>query len=229
MTGRALWQPLAALLFPERCPLCDEICVGGGVCGACREEAVHSPSLRSLGDGDLLCLAPYGDEGKLRDAILRFKFEGRRDYEPFFAEQIAREIRAQGLEVQGAVLTPVPMSRRKKRERGYNQSQLLAREVGRLLGIPCAELLEKAGENQVQHFLTAEERKRNVKGVYAMKKGIDRAEFILLDDIVTTGSTLLECAGTLRQASSGLVQVRFCAALASDAKSGGCKAESGIL
>ena len=95
MTGRQLWQPLAALLFPERCPLCDEICVGGGVCGACREEAVHSPSLRSLGDGGLLCLAPYGYEGKLRDAILRFKFEGRRDYVPFFAEQIAREIRAQ--------------------------------------------------------------------------------------------------------------------------------------
>ena len=79
----------------------------------------------------------------------------------------------------------------------------------------CVELLEKVSENQTQHLLSLEERRKNVRHVYRVKNGkAMQKEIILLDDIVTTGYTLAECAATLREAG---LHVRCCAALASAA------------
>ncbi len=214
----SLWdwgQTLLALLFPERCPFCDAISVGGGPCESCTSPDHGESCARDLPEpGNVPCFSPFRYEGEIREAILRFKFRGRRDYASWFGGEIAKELLRRDVS-RGAVLTPVPISAGRMRERGYNQSLLLARAAARVLEIPCVELLEKVSENQTQHLLSLEERRKNVRHVYRVKNGkAMQKEIILLDDIVTTGYTLAECAATLREAG---LHVRCCAALASAA------------
>lgn len=211
-----LWewgQAFLALLFPERCPFCDAISVGGGPCEVCASHDLWESCVRELPEpGDVLCASPFRYGGEVREAILRFKFRGRRDYAPWFGGAIARELLHRDL-FHNAVLTPVPISAERMRERGYNQSLLLARAAARVLGIPYVDLLEKVSENQTQHLLNLEERRKNVRHVYRVKNGkAIQKEIIVLDDIVTTGYTLAECVETIQEAG---LRVRCCAALAS--------------
>lgn len=213
MNLREWGEALLALLLPERCPFCDALSVGAGPCEACLLHDLSPGRARPLpGWEDLMCFAPFRYDGELRDALLRFKFRGRREYATYFGRTIARELLRRG-RIDSAVLTPVPISKERMRERGYNQSLLLARAAARELGIPCVELLDKVSENQTQHLLPLEERRKNVQHVYRVKTGkAMKQEVILLDDIVTTGYTLAECAATLRKAG---IRVRCCVALAS--------------
>lgn len=205
---------LLALVFPEHCPLCDALTPGGGLCGQCADRNLEPGEPRVLpGSGGCLCYAPFRYAGAVRRAVLRFKFRGRRDYAPWFGRQIARELRGR-IDPAGAVLAPVPISRRRLRERGYNQSLLLARAAAEELGLPCVDLLEKYAENETQHTLSRSQRERNVRHVYRVKKGkAMQKEIILLDDIVTTGFTLAACVSALEQAG---LRVRCCAALAAN-------------
>ena len=214
MSAAKEWlRAFASLLFPERCPLCDEITVGGSLCARCEADPPPAGGVRSLPETEhCVCVAPYRYEGRVRESLHRFKFRGRRDYASFFGHALAAALRPYA---ENAFLVPVPASRRRVRERGYNQSLLLARAAARVLEIPCVELLEKVSENQTQHLLSLEERRKNVRHVYRVKNGkAMQKEIILLDDIVTTGYTLAECAATLREAG---LHVRCCAALASAA------------
>ena len=113
-------QALAALLFPERCPLCDEIVVGGGLCVRCEADPPPAGGVRFLPETECcVCVAPYRYEGRVRESLHRFKFRGRREYASFFGHALAEELRPYA---GNAFLVPVPVSRRRERERGYNQS-----------------------------------------------------------------------------------------------------------
>ena len=92
----SLWewgQAFLALLFPERCPFCDAISVGGGPCEVCASHDLWESCVRELPEpGNVLCVSPFRYGGEVREAILRFKFRGRRDYAPWFGGEIAREL-----------------------------------------------------------------------------------------------------------------------------------------
>ncbi len=105
----------------------------------------------------------------------------------------------------------MPISSERKKSRGYNQSELVARGVSSFLGIPYSDCLVKIKDNPEQHFLSNSGRKSNVKGVYRLSgTDIKDKKVLLIDDIVTTGSTISECAKVLR---SGGAEV-YCAAVA---------------
>lgn len=91
------------------------------------------------------------------------------------------------------------------RKRGYNQAELLARECARLLGIEYADLLVKTKKNKTQHSIKAAERAKNVIGVYSPinKNLIKGKRILIIDDIITTGSTLGECARILNKCKCG--------------------------
>ena len=113
-------------------------------------------------------------------------------------------------------VTYVPLHPKNRRARGYDQSELLARHLGKALGLPALDLLEKIRKTGTQHELNAAQRAGNVQGAYRChsKIRLDRQSVLLIDDIVTTGSTLRECAAALYEAGAWSV-CALCAANAS--------------
>ena len=108
-------------------------------------------------------------------------------------------------------IVPVPISQERLKQRGYDQSVLLAKEVSKLTGIPCrTDILEKTKHNRTQHNLSAKEREANVRGAYRAE-GAARLRILLLDDIVTTGATAVECAKVLYRNGADYVGCVSCA------------------
>ena len=99
------------------------------------------------------------------------------------------------------VVVSVPISKERLKERGYNQSELIAKKTAECLGIPYANCMIKTKHNSEQHRLHLKDRKENVKGVYELEenKHITNKKVLLVDDIVTTGYTLAECASVLME------------------------------
>ena len=216
MSAAKEWlRAFASLLFPERCPLCYEIVVGGSLCVRCEADPPPAGGVRSLPETECcVCVAPYRYEGRVRESLHRFKFRGRREYASFFGHALAEELRPYA---GNAFLVPVPVSRRRERERGYNQSLLLARAASRELHIPCLDLLCKTRENETQHELGRAAREQNVRNVYAVKPGKRLpGRAIVVDDIVSTGHTLAACVSALRKAG---IEVCCCAAVADNSLS----------
>ncbi len=150
-------------------------------------------------------------DGELRDLILAFKYKRM----PVLAKVLGRfavdalggdEDLWQGLDM----IVPVPLHARRKRERGFNQSRLLARELGRAEGVEVeAKLLRKMKNVPPQAGLEGRERREeNVRGVYGMRnpRRVRGKTVLLVDDVFTTGATIRECSRVLKEA--GAAEVR---------------------
>lgn len=203
------------LLFPPKCVFCTKLLERGRVCPACEKKlnAMERPKNRTL-PGKVFCVAALPYEDVVRESILRFKFEGKVCYAPTYGEIMAGTAALELADRFDAV-TWVPVSRKRKRERGYDQAELLAKEMCRLWGICPVQMLAKTRNNPAQSGLSsAEQRRANVLGVY---EAINREHFagkrvLLTDDILTTGSTVQEAARVLRLAGAEEVVVLTLAA-----------------
>jgi ComF family protein len=107
-------------------------------------------------------------------------------------------------------LVPVPLAASRQRQRGYNQSECLARALAVSWGVPVrTDVLERARETQTQTRLSPEERIRNVRGAFralpAARTGLGGAHVVLVDDVVTTAATLNACAGALHAAGVRII------------------------
>lgn len=189
-------------LAPRRgpaCPVCGRFFEGGGaahVCGRCLAERPAFSVHRSCG--------AYG--GTLKDLILLFKY---RRFAPLaaplarFAEDALGDEPALWDGAEG--LVAVPLHRARRRERGFNQSRLLARELGRRRGIAVLRgALVKLRHTPPQARLRAAERERNVVGAYAVARPekVRGKIVVLVDDVTTTGATLRACARALVDAGA---------------------------
>lgn len=216
----ALGDRLLALLFPERCLFCRKpVDAGQCFCSACEKKVPIAPLARRLeaavpGGAGFSCRSPLSYRGEVVEAMRRFKFQGKKGLAKPFARLMAR---AADFPEQPELVTFVPLSKNHRRERGYNQSEALAEELGRLLNLPVKPVLEKVKENKTQHLLSAKERRQNVRNVYRASSEVHGKKVLLVDDIVTTGATLRECAGQLYRAGAEKV-FALCAA---DAELGG--------
>lgn len=146
-------------------------------------------------------------EGNVREALLRFKFQGRSFYAESFAPLLAAAASALPADAFDAV-TWIPVSRRRKRKRGYDQTLLLARRAASILDKPLEGCLEKWRDNPPQSTLcSADGRRANVLGVYRPHRGASCAgkRYLLLDDILTTGATAREAARALLSAGASAV------------------------
>jgi ComF family protein len=141
----------------------------------------------------------------LRSAIHKLKYANGRRLAPLFGAMAAVHL-APLLRDADPLLTYVPMHRRKKRAKGYDHAELLAQGVARALGLCVTDLLRRTRLTKAQSSLTYERRKVNVKDAFeAIEKELKGMEVVLVDDVLTTGATLSECAGVLKRAGAGKV------------------------
>lgn len=146
------------------------------------------------------CVAAMRYEGGADKAVNHLKREDNADYVDTMAEEMATACRERLDAAAFDVVTFVPMRKKEVRHRGYNQSELLAKEVASCLGIPCRALLEKSYDTRPQKELNANERVGNVLGVFDVidSTAVKEKRVLLIDDVITTGSTLNECAKMLK-------------------------------
>ena len=205
------------LFFPPHCIFCEKVIAPGTkVCKACADAILPIHSIRRMNLPDsgqnIPCIVLYPYEDLVRDSIIRFKFYGEKKNADFYADHLAELIAKQSKSATFDLVTAVPISTQRQKMRGYNQSELIARKVAGRLKLSFAQCLTKVQDNPEQHRLSRAERIQNVKGVYrAHEQIVANKNILLIDDIVTTGSTLCECACTLRKEGARTV---VCAAVA---------------
>ena len=196
---------LAEWLFPRKCILCRTLLSKAetDLCTGCRQDQPEYPYGRKKVPHITDLTAVWRYSGEVRSSLHRYKFRGARHYAPAYGRLVAMRILR---DLPAAdVVTWVPVSRKRLRERGYDQVQLLAEAVSPELELPAVKLLDKFRDNQANSGLkTPEERRANVLGVY---RAVGSEHFrgkrvLLLDDIITTGATASECARVLLTAGA---------------------------
>ena len=221
-----LGQAVLNLLFPPKCPFCRRILdkAEDGLCPDCQKNLpwlIGTSGERKVEFADG-CFSPLAYRDRVRDGVHHFKFEGSRACAEPFGELMAQCLQDHLPEEVDAI-TWAPLNRKRKRKRGFDQAELLARAVGRRQNLPVISVLRKVHNTQPQSALTqADQRRANAKGAYCLREGVEVAglRLVLVDDVVTSGATLSECAFQLRKAGAQRV---WCLTLA-QARRGG-KAE----
>ncbi len=185
-----------SVITPPICPRCGRPQSQGILCTGCVDWSAEIDGIRS----------PFLFDGMIRRAIHELKYRNLRALAPSLAEFLHDYLIENP--VTGDVLVPVPLHRKRHRERGYNQSALLARELGRLNGLPVVEgcLVRQSYAPPQASSASVGERRDNVADTFACRDGqLWGREVILVDDVSTSGATLDACAGVLKSAGAAAV------------------------
>jgi ComF family protein len=152
-------------------------------------------------------LGPY--EGALRVLVHELKYRGRRRVAVRLAETLASSSEVRRLVAGAHVLVPVPLHPRRERERGFNQSELLARALAERCRIPVARALVRREDTPPQTGLSAAARRANVAAAFALRRraAVASRVVVLVDDVLTTGATARACARLIVDA--GATEVRL--------------------
>jgi len=219
-------RALPGLLFPQRCPVCNTdahdssalpLCLGcwssitpyrGPACRQC-----GLPTISEHTDLCHNCIADppvfrraisYGIyEGVLKEAIHLLKFNRHRR----LAKPLARLLADLDLP-EADVIVPVPMHIRQLRQREFNQTALIAKHLSRIIDIPLEiDALRKTRETSAQIDVDREERLRNLRKAFAASESVQGRHILLVDDVITTGATVRECARVLAKAGAAEITV----------------------
>ena len=204
------------LLFPPKCVFCAGILdkADDGWCDKCTESLPFADDQgKQVGDCFDFCVAPLYYTDVVRRSILRYKFKGASHYADVYGKFLAECI-SENPDIKYDLISWVPLSDKRERTRGYDQAMLLAMATALELDDIAVETLKKPHDVQAQSELGDKaERNANISGAYVASDAeiISGKRVLLIDDVVTTCSTLDECAKVLLAA--GAVGV-VCAALA---------------
>ncbi len=212
----AVFTGLLDILYPPRCIFCRKVLRHGekNLCTRCGQElprTVNGGIMR--GEHFTVCVSPLYYTGRVRESILRYKFKEATNYAKPYGKLVADCVR-ENLAGRYDLITWVPLSRERYKERGYDQAMLLALATALELDDVAVSTLERYKNGQKQSLMgTAEKRRANISGVYRVTDPelIRGKRILLIDDIVTSGATLSECARTLIQGGAAEV---VCAAIA---------------
>ena len=196
------------LVYPRRCPVCD---IEGARCRKCGKRLTDETRIYC---GDCERRVHIFDHGyalysyrEMHDSIYRFKSKGRCEYARFYAGDICRHLKDE-IDTMGAqALIPVPLHASRERERGYNQSELLAKEMSRLLGIPVrSDIVKRVQKTVPQKELDELGRQNNLKKAFFIGTDVVKLKkVIVVDDVYTTGSTVDAVARELKEHGVGKV------------------------
>lgn len=220
---RRLLEKAAHILWPEICPFCGRAS-REGICGKCQEslEALTIKEPRCMQCGkpilreeeeycyDCAHIHHFYDRGislwlhkePVSTSIYQFKYYNQRSFGYYYVKEAVRKYDSLIREWNPEVIIPVPLHTKKRRKRGYNQAEILAKELGKQLNIPVAEdLVVRIKNTTPQKQKNNKERRRSLSGTFAQRYRIGKARSALVvDDIYTTGSTVDEVSRILKRA-----------------------------
>lgn len=187
--------------MPFQAPSCQQcgqtMAADQDVCGRC---LVTPPAYDA-------CFCPFSYAPPVDHQIRSFKYHDRPELAKILAQLLSREIDNMAIPMPD-VLLPVPMHTSRLRKRGYNQSLLLAQELGKILGIDVnRKALIKKHKTTPQADLNLKQRTKNLAGSFALRHPIEAKHVAIVDDVVTTGSTVAEIAKTLKRNGVDYVQI----------------------
>ena len=190
-------------LTPPLCPKCGRPQTGGILCPGCTSQPTAIDGIRS----------PFRFEGVVRQAIHKLKYQNLRALVIPLAKLMQEYLTANP--VPGGVLVPVPLHKKRLRERGYNQSGLLAQELGKLTNLPVVDdcLIRQRHTPPQVRTSTVEERWHNIATAFTCRdRRLQGKQVLLIDDVSTSGATLDACAAALKASGAtsvwGLVMAR---------------------
>lgn len=198
-------NPIARLLFPEKCLLCSKLLQKPEqlLCRCCAAEAPEATDLKKRIPMLSGSFSLWYYEDHVRSSLLRFKFMRRRSYALGYGWILAQKL--QDIHKRYDLITWVPVSRRRKLKRGFDQVELIAHALCRELQVTPVACLKKIRHNPPQSSIaSAAQRRANVLGVYKVPNPalVAGKRILLLDDIITTGATISECAKMLMAAGA---------------------------
>jgi ComF family protein len=193
-----LIEGLLELCFPDRCSACGR--EGGLLCVACRAGLRPYPPEAAPAGLDAVAVA-WVYEGAVQRCVHALKYRGKRRVAGALAAALAEALAEAP---PGAALVPVPLHAGRLAERGFNQSAELARHLGRHWGVPVLDgRLERGRDTGHQAGLSRRDRLSNVTGAFVWRgAGPPPERAVLVDDVLTTGATLIACAEALRAAGA---------------------------
>jgi ComF family protein len=227
---RSFYDAILDFIYPPLCLSCRRLLQRGGeyVCLDCWNsiqiaseesplfiETAGKLAVSGAVDG-LVSLYVFEKEGVFQIIAHNLKYAGVQELGMDLGRRLGRSFVENGICADAII--PVPLHRRKFRERGYNQAELIARGVSAVSGIPVrCDLVRRKKYTQTQTLLTLIERRKNMEEAFEVvpfkKSEVSEKKYIVIDDVVTTGSTMLACAAVLR-ASGALGVIGASAALA---------------
>ena len=210
---------LRALIWPRRCLLCHALLPDGAdpnprLCAFCAARLPEPFSGSRRGSHYRRWAAAFHYEDPFRSSFLRYKFGGCRFYAGLYGLWLAEAVRKQ-LGSGYDLLTYIPISALRRRRRGFDQTLLLARELGVHLGMAPVCTLKKSSLVRPQsRMIRAEDRQRNVRGAFRVinPEAVRGKRVLLIDDVLTTGATVSEAARMLMAAGAKQVDVATLAA-----------------
>ncbi len=207
---------ILSLIYPPKCVFCGTVIDKSDICEECEKTLPYTK-------GDSIyqkfpfvdkCISPLYYKDYVRSAVLRFKFAGCSCYSRRLGG-IMSECAENNLDCGSIdMVSCIPLSRKRMHDRGYNQAELLAKEISKKVGVEYLPTLKKIRHNTAQSTIKdSKQRAANVIGAYRV---IDAEEvkgkyILLVDDVVTTGSTVSECARILKKSGAKAV---YCVTLA---------------
>ena len=200
MNRKKILTGLVSVFFPQRCACCGRVIVPSALfCPECLAALPKTVYERSA-VGGFLCSAALLYEEPYSTALKRFKFHSKPGGLRGFAYLTVKAARERFAGKDFDAVTCVPMTRLAVFKRGYNQSEELARACAKLMALPFEPVLEKYRSNAPQRTLNRSRRMKNVRGVFRIRKShsVTGKRYLLIDDVITTGSTLGECARVLK-------------------------------
>jgi ComF family protein len=223
-----LGDSLLDFIYPPLCICCGELLDNGRarVCPRCWDSLTRvsmdhplyietrSKLLASGVVDELISVYVFEKEGAFQRIVHSLKYSGDRKIGLELGRRIGERMMAEG--IQADFLIPIPLHKRKLRERGYNQSELIADGCGERTAIPVrTDLVARRKFTQTQTALTLLQRRENMEDAFEVCSGeVKGRSIVLIDDVMTTGSTVLSCAHVLRNAGA----VRIIAASAAIAE-----------
>lgn len=211
------------MLFPKRCPICDKVLglSGEKICPSCRKKLIYiqSPFCKKCGkqiedDTKEYCrdceTNPHEyDEGRavflypcIRRSIYRLKYKNRKEYAKFYGEEMVKVLDDTLARWDVQAIVPVPLHKTRLKKRGYNQAELLAKELGKITNIPVVTGLVVRDKNTTpQKSLNAVERQNNLENAFKLvANDVKLTSIVIIDDIYTTGSTIDAMARAMKLA-----------------------------
>lgn len=182
--------------YINRCKYCGKTALSHNICFECSKKKIYYERLFFCNE--------YTNE--IRDKIHAYKFFGKKFFYNFFSELIYDKL----IGIDADIIIPVPLSKERLRERGYNQSALIAKKLSKSLKIEYnGEIIVKTINNEKQSMQNFKKRQESVKNVFKIADNISVCDkkIVLIDDVFATGATVNECSRRLIESGAKSVKV----------------------